>query len=242
MRNILRSFLIGILLGMMSAAKAQTYIHEPDIMNQFTTMETGAGSLQPRYYYNLFHKNYQKDANARNKIAYRMETMALMNDEKTPAANIDSDYVARAKVEAMNVVSRSKSTDVTWALEKKKINGKLELFQRNINKIVSSGGTSEDYRTWKNIYSCIETAIKYTKESYLDMGQRKKEFLAIYKDIVKRNNQLVRQLVCWKGEKYAKEIDSNNTKIQRLSSNKTIATDALRKWQTSFAVGGISTR
>lgn len=28
-----------------------TYFHESDIMNQFTVMETGAGSLMPRAYY-----------------------------------------------------------------------------------------------------------------------------------------------------------------------------------------------
>lgn len=158
-------------------AQSVTKIHENDIMNQFLTMETGAGALTPAAYYNTFHKSYQRDANVRNKLIYRTSVMAAVNEEKAPAEKIDSDYVARAKIEALNIESRSKATDITWFSEKAKINGKLEIFNRNISRIVTSGGTSEDYRTWRNIYNCIETAIKYTQDSYLDMGQRKRSFL-----------------------------------------------------------------
>ena len=186
-------------------AQSVTYIHENDIMNQFLTMETGAGALTPAAYYN------------------------------------DSDYVARAKIEALNIESRSKATDITWFSENAKINGKLEIFNRNISRIVASGGTSEDYRTWRNIYNCIETAIKYTQDSYLDMGQRKKEFLAIYRDIIKRNNLLVQQLQVWRGGKRAQELLANKTKIQRISSTKVVAQNALRRWQTAFGTDGTAT-
>lgn len=222
-------------------AQSVTYIHENDIMNQFLTMETGAGALTPAAYYNAFHKSYQKDANVRNKLIYRTSVMADVNEEKAPAEKIDSDYVARAKIEALNIESRSKATDITWFSEKAKINGKLEIFNRNISRIVASGGTSEDYRTWRNIYNCIETAIKYTQDSYLDMGQRKKEFLAIYRDIIKRNNLLVQQLQVWRGGKRAQELLANKTKIQRISSTKVAAQNALRRWQTAFGTDGTAT-
>lgn len=222
-------------------AQSVTYIHENDIMNQFLTMETGAGALTPAAYYNAFHKSYQKDANVRNKLIYRTSVKAAVNEEKAPAEKIDSDYVARAKIEALNIESRSKATDITWFSEKAKINGKLEIFNRNISRIVASGGTSEDYRTWRNIYNCIETAIKYTQDSYLDMGQRKKEFLAIYRDIIKRNNLLVQQLQVWRGGKRAQELLANKTKIQRISSTKVAAQNALRRWQTAFGTDGTAT-
>ena len=222
-------------------AQSVTYIHENDIMNQFLTMETGAGALTPAAYYNAFHKSYQRDANVRNKLIYRTSVMAAVNEEKAPAEKIDSDYVARAKIEALNIESRSKATDITWFSEKAKINGKLEIFNRNISRIVASGGTSEDYRTWRNIYNCIETAIKYTQDSYLDMGQRKKEFLAIYRDIIKRNNLLVQQLQVWRGGKRAQELLANKTKIQRISSTKVVSQNALRRWQTAFGTDGTAT-
>ena len=97
-------------------AQSVTYIHENDIMNQFLTMETGAGALTPAAYYNTFHKSYQRDANVRNKLIYRTSVMAAVNEEKAPAEKIDSDYVARAKIEALNIESRSKATDITLSL------------------------------------------------------------------------------------------------------------------------------
>lgn len=243
MRRISLIYMVVMLFMLVSTIKAQevTYIHENEIMNQFTTMETGAGALTPAFYYTTFHKAYSNDANARNKLVYRTEVMALVSEEKTPAAKIDSDYVARGKIEALNIESRSKKTDVTWAMEKSKVNGKLEIFQHNINSIVSSGGTSEDYRTWMNIKNCIETAIKYTQDSYLDLGQRKKEYLAIYRDIVKRNNLLVQQLSFWRESRRAKEIVGNKTKIERLTSTKVVAQNALRRWQTAFGTDGVAT-
>lgn len=235
--------MVMMLFVSVSTVKAQevTYIHENEIMNQFLTMETGAGALTPAFYYNTFHKSYQNDANARNKLIYRTEVMAMVNEEKTPAAKIDSDYVARGKVEALNIESRSKKTDVTWAVEKSKVNGKLEIFNHNISSIVSSGGSSEDYRTWRNIYNCIETAIKYMQDSYLDMGQRKKEYLAIYRDIVKRNSLLVQQLSFWRESRRAKEILGSKAKIERITSNKVVAQNALRRWQTAFGADGVAT-
>ena len=47
-------------------AQSVTKIHENDIMNQFLTMETGAGALTPAAYYNTFLKSYQMDSNERN--------------------------------------------------------------------------------------------------------------------------------------------------------------------------------
>ena len=88
-------------------AQSVTYIHENDIMNQFLTMETGAGALPPAAYYNAVHKSYQKDANVRNKLIYRTSVMAAVNEEKAPAEKIDSEYVARAKIDALNIESRS---------------------------------------------------------------------------------------------------------------------------------------
>lgn len=243
MRKISIIYMVVMLFVAVSSANAQepTYNHENDIMNQFLTMETGAGALSPAWYYNTFHKGYQKTANATNKLVSRTAVMAMVNAEKTPAAKIDSDYVARGKIEALNIESRSKISDVTWAVEKSKVNGKLEIFNRNISHIVSSGGTSEDYRTWRNIYNCIETAIKYMQDSYLDMGQRKKEFLAIYRDIVKRNNLLVQQLSFWRESKRAKEILGNKTKIERVTSNKVVAQNCLRRWQSAFGTDGTAT-
>ena len=68
-RNHLKG-LLSMLLSLVSLyAQAQevTYIHERDIMNQFTTMETGAGVLSPAWYYNSLHK-FQQPVYEANRI------------------------------------------------------------------------------------------------------------------------------------------------------------------------------
>ena len=77
----IRKYLLALLLSWMGGdALAQiTYEHEVDIKNQFTVMETGANALSPAWYYNLFHKSYQKDAANRNKLFYRTEMSVLVD-------------------------------------------------------------------------------------------------------------------------------------------------------------------
>lgn len=149
------TLLIGLLATVLPAF-SQGYVqvtknHEEYIMQQFTTMETGAGALTPRYYYNAFHKKYQRTANAENKQIFRLHMKARMADEKVYSDSIKALTSRRAKVEAQNIVDRSPMTDMAWTVEKGKIEGKLDIFQKNINKIMPYGGTAEDYRQWKNI-------------------------------------------------------------------------------------------
>ena len=56
-RNHLKGLLLMLLslVSLYGQAQEVTYIHERDIMNQFTTMETGAGVLSPAWYYNSLH-------------------------------------------------------------------------------------------------------------------------------------------------------------------------------------------
>ena len=175
-----RIYILSILLSITLSVFSQGYVqvtknHEEYIMQQFTTMETGAGALTPRFYYNALHKKYQRTANVENKQLFRLHMKARVADEKVYADSIDSVTMRRAKVEALNVLDRQPLTDTAWPVEKSKIEGKLSIFQSNINNIMPYGGTSEDYRQWKNIYNCIQTAIKVTRESYQDSGKKKRE-------------------------------------------------------------------
>ena len=186
------------------------------------------------------YKKYQKDANARNKLLYRTEVMGYTTLEQDLAEKVDSDYTKRAKVEAINIVSRSSASDLSWVLEKSKLDGKMEIFNKNINNIVSYGGSPNDYQSWRNLYNCFETAIKITHESYQDLGKRKKEYLAIYQDVVKRNLTLVKQLLYWNSLKKSEKISEQAVTPERLSSNVVIAKDAYKRWQAAMAVDGFA--
>ena len=217
-----RIYILSILLSLTLSVFSQGYVqvtknHEEYIMQQFTTMETGAGALTPRFYYNAFHKKYQRTANVENKQLFRIHMKARVADEKVYADSIDSVTMRRAKIE-----------------------GKLSIFQSNINNIMPYGGTSEDYRQWKNIYNCIQTAIKVTRESYQDSGKKKREYLAIYKDIVGRNYHLTQLLLTWNSIKRAKDMQKNSKPPQRLTSIRTTAFDAMNRWKAAMAVDGFS--
>lgn len=228
-----------LLLSYSSTLSAQTYNHESAIMNQFTVMEIGSGSLTPREYYNLNHKNYQREASLNNKQSFRTKTQEKMMKEIPLAENVDSVLSRRAKVEAMNIANRTPgAADVAWQMEKGKIEGAMNIFQQNINKITLYGGTSNDYKDWSNVYHSLAFAIKVTRESYMDLGSRKREYLTIYRDIVKKNLTLTKQLRTLNAVKTMKVVSSKATKVDRITSNATVATDALGRWQHSLAVNG----
>ena len=48
-----------------------TYNHDAAKMNQITVQEIGAGGLTPAFYYDVFHRSYQKTAASKNKLTYR---------------------------------------------------------------------------------------------------------------------------------------------------------------------------
>lgn len=74
MKHIRILFSLVAMLFISTTSRAQgaevTYIHEDDIMNQFTVMETGAGSLKPRKYYQLMHKSYQKKSSSHQQVEF----------------------------------------------------------------------------------------------------------------------------------------------------------------------------
>ena len=72
----------------------------------------------------------------------------------------------------------------------------------------------------------------------VDLGSRKREYLTIYRDIVKKNLTLTKQLRVLNAAKTMKEVSSKATKVDRVTSNATVATDALGRWLHSLAVNG----
>ena len=94
-----RIYILSILLNLTLSVFSQGYVqvtknHEEYIMQQFTTMETGAGALTPRFYYNALHKQYQRTANVENKQLFRIHMKARVADEKVYADSIDRYSVA----------------------------------------------------------------------------------------------------------------------------------------------------
>ena len=54
------------------------------------------------------------------------------------AEEIDSALVSRAKIEALNVAERQ--IDLAWLAEGDKVKGQMDRLERNIDRIIPSGG------------------------------------------------------------------------------------------------------
>ena len=178
-----------------SGVKAQsvTYNHDSPKQNQITVMETGTGALSPELYYTLLHNKYKKSAASKNKLSFRTLAGVNLYNQTDEAEAIDSALIKRTEIEALNVADRQ--IDLAWLAEGDKINAQMERFQRNIDRILLAGGTTDDKERWTEYYHVYQCAIDATKDAYMPTEQRKKEYQQINEDVVRLNELLVGYLI-----------------------------------------------
>lgn len=212
-----------------------TYNHDDAKMNQIMVQETGAGGLTPAFYYDVFHSSYQKSAAAKNKLGFRSLAGVAAWQQIEDADSVKASLEKRAEIEALNVADRQ--IDVAWLAEGTKLTNKLDDFQSNINRIIGAGGTFNDKERWINYYNIFQCAIKATQDAYMPNAQRKKEYLAIYADICKENETLIKYLVQLNSK--AKTAELLSATSTRTNHNGAIATAAHNRWRdASWRVSG----
>lgn len=226
----LKSALCVTMIGICSNSNAQSYVtynHDATKQNQITVQEIGAGSLTPEFYYWIFHNSYKKSASSKNKQAFRTVAGIAAYQQLDDADSIESSLKKRAEIEALNIADRE--VDIAWLAEGTKVTNKLSDFQRNINRIMTAGGSTSDKQRWEEYYNMFQCAVKATQDAYMPNAQRKKEYLAIYNDVTKENELLISYLV---------QLNSRNRTQELLAatSNKTnrngaFATAALNRWR-----------
>lgn len=204
-----------------------TYNHDDAKMNQITVQETGAGGLTPAFYYDVFHNSYQKSAATKNKLSFRSLAGVAAWQQIEDADSIEASLKKRAEIEALNVADRQ--IDIAWLAEGTKLTNKLDDFQSNINRIIGAGGTFNDKERWNNYYNIFQCAIKATQDAYMPNAQRKKEYLAIYADICKENETLIKYLVQLNSKAKTAELLSATSTRQK--HNGAIATAAHNRWR-----------
>ena len=194
-------YIIGMsaaIFGLASEALAQsvTYSHDDAKMNQITVAEIGSGGLTPAFYYQLLHNSYQKSAAAKNKLGFRTAAGINLYNPVDDAEALDSAMTHRDRVEALNVTDRSGGAlDVAWLAEGEKVNAALENFEWNIRRITEAGGSSGEQELWEDCYRMYQCAVKAVQEAYMPNSERKKQYLRIHADIIRKNETLVRYLV-----------------------------------------------
>ena len=240
MKNVTKIF-SAVMIAMASVTlqvNAQSYVtynHDDAKMNQITVQETGAGGLTPAFYYDVFHNSYQKSAAAKNKLSFRSLAGVAAWQQIEDADSIEASLKKRAEIEALNVGDRQ--IDIAWLAEGTKLTNKLDDFQSNINRIIGAGGTFNDKERWNNYYNIFQCAIKATQDAYMPNAQRKKEYLAIYADICKENETLIKYLVQLNSK--AKTAELLSASSTRQNHNGAIATAAHNRWRdASWRVSG----
>lgn len=240
MKNVTKIF-SAVMIAMASVTlqvNAQSYVtynHDDAKMNQITVQETGAGGLTPAFYYDVFHNSYQKSAATKNKLSFRSLAGVAAWQQIEDADSIEASLKKRADIEALNVADRQ--IDIAWLAEGTKLTNKLDDFQSNINRIIGAGGTFNDKERWNNYYNIFQCAIKATQDAYMPNAQRKKEYLAIYADICKENETLIKYLVQLNSK--AKTAELLSASSTRQNHNGAIATAAHNRWRdASWRVSG----
>lgn len=221
----------GLIMAVAIGANAQyvTYNHDSPKMNQIMVEETGAGALTPELYYTLLHNRYKKTAAAKNKLTFRTAAGVASYQQVNEAEAIDSALTSRAKIEALNVADRQ--VDLAWLAEKDKVESQMRQFQKNIDRILMTGGSPKEKERWSEYYHIYQCAIKATKDAYMPNAERKRQYLQIYADVSKQNDVLVTYLVQLSNRNATRNLlsVSENQSIDKRS----IVNNALNRWNES---------
>ena len=226
MKRIL--IILSLLLPLFSArAQYVTYNHDETKMYQVTVMETGVGNLTPRAFYSVVHNRYYQNAAETNKLRYRSEAAAHGSVQVGISETIDTSLTKRAEVEALNMADRQ--VDLAWQAEGPKIQSRLEAFNRNIERLSEAGGNAGDITLWQERYHLFQTAVSSIRNAYMPNAERKKQYLAIYDDITRKNETLIAYIVTVDARERAKERLAATVTLPH--RNGEIASEASGRWK-----------
>lgn len=236
MKRIYKTIILAGAVLVSSGMMAQT--QDEVVRAQFVAAETagaalGANRWDATEYYQLLHKNYQNSCYATNKLMYRELMREKLYKEEKYAENIDSALTERSREELIKISDRQPVIDVVGNMEVRKIEDKLSLFNKNINRITVEGGTVGEYRTWYERYNAINCGLQAVKSAYMPNGERTEQYHAIYKDVVRQNTELVNYIMYLRSLKLAKKQKKANAYTGIAVGS--IAQNAHRAWMNTLA-------
>lgn len=228
------AFTAGPLYG-----QGMTYNHDDSVMNQFTIGETGAGSFTPDLYYDAFHKSHRNEAMMTNKEFFRSEMTMVLKKQEPYAEALDTALTERKRVELLNIADRTPGvTDVAWQVERGKIEGKLSILKKNIERITIDSGSVQTYREWLERYNAIQCGIDAIRNAYMPQGSRKEQYIAIYRDILERNVEVCEYLDYLRTAKQAKFFVTQSKRVVTpvdTTQIKRIARASHGRWKVALA-------
>ena len=232
---------VMVMFTMTVTAQSMTYNHDASVMNQFTIGEVGLGSFTPDLYYDTFHKNYRNGAMKTNKQLFRTQMLQTLTSEVDHAEALDSALTERMRVESKNIADRtSGATDAAWLVERNKIESKLGMFKNNIERLTMEGASASVYRSWLERYNCINCGLQAVRDAYMPQGNRKDQYIAIYKDILLQNTEVCEYLQYLRAVKSVKQMNDTTKRLPRVQFG-SIARSAHGRWKIALSASSGST-
>ncbi len=207
-KNIYTAVLVTVLLALSSQTVcSQTYkpYHDASVYNIFQEIEV------------------------ETKIANRSLYNVSLSREPEYAEAVDSMLTKRLK--DLLIETGDRVFDAPWLTERSKIEGQLDIFQRNLNLIRTYGGSEADYNYWKRIYNMIaKTAVSVIHDTYQPGYKRMEEYQGIYDDLLDYNSRLKDCLRYWEALRLQESVLKSQGRVRttRLDS---IAGICLGQWR-----------
>ena len=226
-------FNIAFLLSCTLFLKAQdvTYIHDDVKMNQITVMEEGFGSLD-NVYYVVFHKGYSQTAYQHPKNAERFLAQEAAHLQIDLADSVSSYFKSRAKDEFANMLDRN--IDAVWITEGGRLQEALLRLNRNVSRIGEYGAPQAEREYWKDKYQRLAWSVDAMRKGYMPNSARKKQFTALYGDILTANRKAVNRSVQLY---FIRKMEQQKVrKGERLKTIRDISIKSHNDWCSKFMV------
>lgn len=164
----------------------------------------------------------------------RAELLIPLQIEKPHAEKIDSSLNNRKRVEELNIADRTpQAMDFSWTTEKKKVETKLAMLKKGIDRITIEGGSSSDYTQWIQKYNALLGGLQAVRDAYMPSSKRKEQYLMIYDDIMRQNIELSQYLVWLRSRKLIKKYGDSGP--VRMADFGTCARSAFGRWAVALA-------
>lgn len=235
MKRISLILVVILLSSGKSSGQSFTYYHDDAVMKQFLMGEVGGSpAAVAQWYYNAFHSSYVKTAIYQPKLSFRTLELNSIVQQTPYSEKIDSMFVKRAEVEALNLADRQ--IDLAWQAEQSKIQGKFDEIDKALRQVMPSGGTSDEKDIYVERFNCLKCGLEAVKEEYLPNSERKQQFLDIYKDSQKLLN-IINLSIYYNKTKKGRLVYENGQFTHKLNLG-VIAASARERFNNIITNGG----
>ncbi len=196
--------------------------------NQFTVMHDGVGTLDALWY--ELHPSYRTTAHETNLAAQRAAFLFELRRQPEKAALIDSLLSKRAAEEALSIAEHK--LDVAWMTESGRLSKQLDNYRSSLATLSSVGGSADAQSYFALREKGFCTALRTLQDSYQPNSYKKREYTALYTDLLSANDELCRYISYCRASRTSK-VPTTSCKYS--VDHQSIAVQARQRWLSAAA-------